>query len=99
MPVAQTACEYVEWYMSMPDRMLVREEQDCMYYLYQLHRSAEVLQAAGSVKAGEMMKKLDSYNRVLQTRLYGGAGMFGQPGSDDTNMAVQAADEAGEDEE
>ena len=99
LPVAQTACEYVEWYMSMPDRMLVREEQDCMYYLYQLHRSAEVLQAAGSVKAGEMMKKLDSYNRVLQTRLYGGAGMFGQPGSDDTNMAVQAADEAGEDEE
>ena len=46
-----------------------------------------------------MMKKLDSYNRVLQTRLYGGAGMFGQPGSDDTNMAVQPADEAGEDEE
>ena len=99
LPVAQTACEYVEWYMSMPDRMLVREERDCMYYLYQLHRSAEVLQAAGSVKAGEMMKKLDSYNRVLQTRLYGGAGMFGQPGSDDTNMAVQPADEAGEDEE
>ena len=88
LPVAKNACEYMEWYLSMPDNILMRDEQDCMYYLYQLHRATEVLQDASGSKAAKMMSKLDSYNRMLQTRLYGAAGMSSQIENNQANMPV-----------
>ncbi len=96
LPVARTASEYVNWYLSMPDDMLAREEQDCMYYLYQLHRATEALQEASSPQAGEMAKRLDSYNRILQARLYGASGMTPSVEHGARNVPVNVPGEATE---
>ena len=74
-PVAVNSAEYLNWYLSLPTKMLLQSEKDCMYYLYQMHAATEVLQASGSSKAKEMMMMLDTFNKVLQTQLYGAAGI------------------------
>ena len=74
-PVAIQAAEYMEWYLSLPGKMLLLSERDCMYYLYQMHSALGVLESAGSDKAMELTKKLDLYNQMLQNRLYGSVGM------------------------
>ncbi|MBQ8455292.1 MAG: DUF2723 domain-containing protein [Bacteroidaceae bacterium] len=85
-PVAIQASEYLEWYMSLPGKMLLLSEKDCMYYLYQMHAALSVMESAGSDKTMELAKKLDLYNQMLQGRLYGSVGM-------------DAAEEATEEEE
>ena len=94
LPVAVNAGEYVDWYLAMPDDMLLRQEQECMYYLYQLHRATEVLQTASSPQAAKMMQRLDSYNKILQTRLYGAAGLT--PGMKEGTMPVMPGAAFGE---
>ena len=99
LPVAKNACEYIDWYLSLSDSKLEREEQECMYYLYQLHRASEVLREATSPQAAGMVQKLDFYNKVLQGRLYGTQNIYQQMGTDVSNMMVanpEASEEEGE---
>ena len=99
LPVAKNACEYLDWYLSLSDSKLEREEQECMYYLYQLHRASEVLREATSSQAAGMVQKLDFYNKVLQGRLYGTQNIYQQMGTDVSNMMVanpEASEEEGE---
>ena len=69
--VAQGACEYIEWYLSLPTSILLRDDRDCMYYMYQLHAAAEVLKEANSDEAKTFEERLEGYNRSLQSRLEG----------------------------
>ena len=69
--VAQGACEYIEWYLSLPTSILLRDDRDCMYYMYQLHAAAEVLKEANCDEAKTFEERLESYNRSLQSRLEG----------------------------
>ncbi len=70
--VAQESCEYIDWYLSLPDQILLRDNRDCMYYMYQLHSAIEVLQDAKSAeKAKDFEERLNGYNKALQTRLVG----------------------------
>ncbi|MCR4920483.1 MAG: DUF2723 domain-containing protein [Bacteroidaceae bacterium] len=72
-PLAQTASEYIEWYLAMPAKMMVINDEECMYYMYQLHAAADILQRIGSDKAIEWAMKLNEYNTTMRTRLYGNA--------------------------
>ncbi len=74
-PVAIQASEYLEWYMSLPGKMLLLSEKDCMYYLYQMHAALSIMESAGSTHTLELAKKLDLYNQMIQGRLYGSVGM------------------------
>ncbi len=69
--VAQGACEYIEWYLSLPTSILLRDDRDCMYYMYQLHAAAEVLKEANCDEAKTFEESLEGYNRSLQSRLEG----------------------------
>ena len=69
--VAQGACEYIEWYLSLPTSILLRDDRECMYYMYQLHAAAEVLKEANSDEAKTFEERLEGYNRSLQSRLEG----------------------------
>jgi hypothetical protein len=68
-PVAANAVEYLNWYMSLPGKILVQSEKDCMYYLYQMHAATEVLQDAGSNKAKDMAVILEAFNNALQNHV------------------------------
>jgi hypothetical protein len=74
-PIAQNACDYMSWYLSLPNNMLIQEDDDIMYYMYQLHNCIDLLQEVKSNYAVEYAMKLDLYNRNVQTRLYGSAGL------------------------
>ena len=74
-PVAVQAAEYLEWYLSLPGKILLLSERDCQYYIYQMHSALGVLESAGSDKTTELTKKLDSYYKQFQNRLYGSVGM------------------------
>ena len=74
-PVAIQAAEYLEWYLTLPDKVLLQSERDCMYYLYQMHSAVSLLNSAGSDKTLELTNRLNTYNNQLQTRLYGSVGM------------------------
>ena len=69
--VAQGSCEYIEWYLSLPTSILLRDDRDCMYYMYQLHAAAEVLKEANCDEAKTFEERLEGYNRSLQSRLEG----------------------------
>ena len=69
--VAQGACEYIEWYLSLPTSILLRDDRECMYYMYQLHAAAEVLKEANCDEAKTFEERLEGYNRSLQSRLEG----------------------------
>jgi len=74
-PVAVQGAEYLEWYLNLPNKILLLSERDCMYYLYQMHSALGILASAGYDKAVELTKQLDLYNQLLQSRLYGSVGM------------------------
>ena len=74
-PVAIQASEYLEWYLNLPAKILLISERECMYYLYQLHSALTVLESAGCDKTPGLVRQLDTYNRLLQSRLYGSVGM------------------------
>ncbi|MBR5053760.1 MAG: hypothetical protein IKW91_11125, partial [Bacteroidaceae bacterium] len=82
-PVAVQAAEYLEWYLNLPGKMLLLSEKDCMYYIYQMHAAVGIMESAGSDKTIELAKKLDLYNQMLQTRLYGSVGMDAEEESSD----------------
>ncbi len=71
VPMANSSCEYMDWYLSMSNRQLLTKSDDVLYYQYLLHLEAELFQKAKSDKAGEYIQKLNDYNSLLQTRLYG----------------------------
>ena len=73
-PVAVQAKEYLEWYLSLPNSILIASEKDCYYYLYQLHAAHGILESAGSDKTAEVAGMLKTYNQVFQDRLYGSVG-------------------------
>ena len=62
LPVAVNSAEYLNWYLSLPAKMLLQSEKDCMYYLYQMHAALSIMESAGSDKTMELAKKLDLYN-------------------------------------
>ena len=74
LPMAKTVGEYIEWYLSMPDHMLLLNDEECLYNFYELPRMADVLAKAKSPKAGELTKKIEAYSTALQTRLYSASG-------------------------
>ena len=74
-PLALQAAEYLEWYLNLPAKILLISERECMYYLYQLHSALTVLESAGCDKTPGLVRQLDTYNRLLQSRLYGSVGM------------------------
>ncbi len=74
-PIAKTAGEYIDWYLSLPNRVLIMNDKECMYYMYQLHHSIELLQEIKSDLVPIYIKKLEESNSMLQTRLYGAVGM------------------------
>ena len=74
-PVAKLSAEYLNWYLNMPKKMLLQNDEDIMYYLYQMHSATEVLQSAGSDKAKDMVLILDALNKALQNQMYGAAGI------------------------
>ena len=78
IPVGQTASEYIEWYLSLPAKMLILNDEECMYYMYQLHAVADILQRIGSDKAIDVAMKLNEYNTTLRTRLYGNSPVPGE---------------------
>ena len=94
-PVAIQAAEYMEWYLSLSNRMLLLSERDCMYYLYQMHSALSVMESAGSDKTPELVRKLDTYNKLLQSRLYGSVDMD----VDDEDIDDEEYEEYDEDEE
>ena len=96
-PVAVQATEYLDWYLSLPTKMLILSERDFMYYLYQLHGALSVLESAGSDKVMELSKALDNYNHLFQTRLYGDVGMSVPAAAEDEE--VDAEDEYVEEED
>ena len=75
LPVARQGAEYLEWYLSLPDNVLLLSQKDCFYYLYQMHAAVSILESAGSDKVAELSAQLDRYNRAIQTRFYGSAGL------------------------
>ncbi len=98
-PVAVQATEYLDWYLSLPAKMLLLSERDFMYYLYQLHGALGVLESAGSDKVMELSKELDKYNRLFQTRLYGDVGMDVPVEAEDEPVEAEAEDEVEYEEE
>ena len=74
-PVAVQAAEYLEWYLSLPNKVLLFSEKDCMYYLYQMHSALSILESAGSDKVLELTKRFNAFNQLLQSRLYGSVGL------------------------
>ena len=71
LPVAQNAVEYLEWYLTYPNHMLLQSNEDFMYYLYQLHNASDLLAEAGSSHATEMVELLGHYEDSIRKRLYG----------------------------
>ncbi len=74
-PVAIQASEYLEWYLTLPNKMVLLCERDIMYYLYQMHSALGVMESAGSDKTPDLVRQLDTYNKLLQSRLYGSVGV------------------------
>ncbi len=74
-PVALQEKEYLEWYISLPDKMLLMNEKECFYRLYQMRSAVGILESAGSDKTPELSKQLDLCLQLLQKRLYGSVGL------------------------
>ena len=85
-PIVTNAAEYLEWYLSLPNSMMIQEEEEIMYYMYQMHHSIEVLQEAKSPLALDYVKRLDQINTSIQHRLYGGLGQ--QPQEEPADMPL-----------
>ncbi|MCF0196753.1 MAG: hypothetical protein HUK03_05905, partial [Bacteroidaceae bacterium] len=75
LPMAKNMQEYIDWYLSMPDDILLRDEEECMYYFYQLHSVIELLQQAESKQTGEYIGVLNSRNDLFKRRILGDAAM------------------------
>ena len=92
-PVAMQGAEYLEWYLSLPVKILLLSERDCMYYLYQMHSALGILASAGYDKTLELTKRLDMYNHLLQSRLYGGVSVDADEDFDDEEEYVEEEEE------
>lgn len=75
-PIALNASEYLEWYFSLPRNTLMENEKNLMYQMYQLHAATEILQDAGSEKVKDFALMLDTFNKAIQSALYGGGNDF-----------------------
>ncbi len=59
--LGQTACEYLDWYLSLPARYAKVSLSDMRYYFYQLQEVVELLSAADSKKAEKFQKAMEGY--------------------------------------
>ena len=82
-PVAKSAVEYLDWYLSLPTNMLMQQERNTIYHMYQLNAAARLLKDAGCKLGEEMEKKVMAYNGILQRIYYGQ--MDTEVGVTDTN--------------
>ena len=90
LPVAINSAEYLNWYMSLPAKMLIQSERDCMYYLYQMRAATEVLQASGSSRAKEMAMMLATFSQAMQKHMYGGMPDIGTSEQEETEESDEA---------
>ena len=54
-----------------------------------MHAATEVLQASGSSRVKEMTMMLDTFNKALQAKLYGAAGI-GTPTEEEETVEVDS---------
>ena len=94
LSIANKAAEYLEWYLSLPNKMLILDQKECFSYLYQMHSALGVMESAGSDKVMELSKKLDAYNQLIQARFYGSVGM-----DDEVEEEPEVEEEIGSEEE
>lgn len=59
--VAQTASEYLDWYLSLPPRFAKSSSYEVRSNFYTLQEALELLQIAGSKQVGKYEKALDGY--------------------------------------
>ena len=68
-PLVAQAKEYVEWYLSLPDNILLSSGKDWAYYFIQMHSAMGALKSANSNEAAEISSQLDTYFQTLLMRL------------------------------
>ena len=68
-PLATQAKEYIEWYLSLPDNILLSSGKDWAYYFVQMNSALGVLKSANSERVAEVSGQLETYFQTLLTRL------------------------------
>ena len=68
-PLATQAKEYIEWYLSLPDNILLSSGKDWAYYFIQMNSALGVLKSANSERVAEVSGQLETYFQTLLTRL------------------------------
>ncbi|MBO4590704.1 MAG: DUF2723 domain-containing protein [Bacteroidaceae bacterium] len=68
-PLATQAKEYIEWYLSLPDNILLSSGKDWAYYFIQMNSALVVLKSANSERVAEVSGQLETYFQTLLTRL------------------------------
>ena len=63
--LGNTACEYLDWYLSLPPRYAKMSTSDVRYYFYQLQEVQELLSATNSKKAAEYEKAIEHYYSMM----------------------------------
>ena len=63
--LGNTACEYLDWYLSLPPRYAKMSTSDVRYYFYQLQEVKELLSAADSKKAAKYEKAIEHYYGMM----------------------------------
>ncbi|MBO7118737.1 MAG: DUF2723 domain-containing protein [Bacteroidaceae bacterium] len=95
--IANKSSEYLEWYLNLPNGMLLLSQKECFSYFYQMHSAISILESVGNAQTIELAKKLDLYNQLVQTRFYGSVGMDDEEDvEEEAEMDVAAEAEEGE---
>ncbi len=66
VPVAESAMEYLDWYLNSSKLRLSFDEYEVMSNLYNLHGALAVLESAGYDKLPELSMKADQFNALLE---------------------------------
>ncbi len=69
--IADNACEYIDWYLSLTGRRASLTAKDRSYYLYQLREAVDVLYICASKRADEYGKRLMVYMNVMDKKYPG----------------------------
>ena len=67
--VAQNAAEYCEWYANLSDNRLATNQEECLYYLYQLNDALRILDDTDVKQSEYYDKLLRQYSDQLQGRV------------------------------
>jgi len=67
--VAQNAAEYCEWYANLSDNRLAANQEECLYYLYQLNDALRILDDTDVKQSEYYDNLLRQYSDQLQGRV------------------------------